>query len=51
MLKPERFVAVATHGWWHENHAGKGEKKQELGDHRLLKVVLHELDEGRSSDR
>lgn len=48
LLEPERFAAVATHGWSHENHAGKGEKKQELGDHRLLKVVLHELDEGRS---
>lgn len=47
-LKPEPFAAVATHGWSHENHAGKGEKKQELGAHRPLKVVLNELDEGRS---
>lgn len=47
-LKSERFAAVATHGWSHENHAGSGEKKQELGSHRPLKVVLHELDEGRN---
>ena len=39
-------VRVALHGWAHENHAGPGEKKQELGAHRPAKQVLAELENG-----
>ncbi len=46
-LKSEKLAAVATHGWSHQNHAGNGEKKQELGPHRALETVLAELEEGR----
>jgi peptidoglycan/xylan/chitin deacetylase (PgdA/CDA1 family) len=37
---------VAVHGWAHENHAGPGEKNQELGAHRSAETVLAELDQG-----
>ena len=40
-------VAVAQHGFSHRNHAGPGEKKQELGPHRPAARVLAELAEGR----
>ena len=36
-------IAVAVHGWAHENHAPDGQKKQELGPHRAAAVVLGEL--------
>ena len=36
-------IAVAVHGWAHENYAPDGEKKQELGPHRSAAVVLGEL--------
>lgn len=39
-------VHVLQHGWCHANHAGAGEKKFELGDHRPLAVVGDELDRG-----
>lgn len=39
-------VRVALHGWAHENHAGPGEKKQELGPHRPAERVLAELAKG-----
>jgi hypothetical protein len=39
-------VTVAVHGWAHVNHAGPGEKKQELGGHRPLAVVADELRRG-----
>lgn len=39
-------ISVALHGWSHQNHAGSREKKQELGSHRPLDVVLSELGEG-----
>jgi peptidoglycan/xylan/chitin deacetylase (PgdA/CDA1 family) len=39
-------VSVAAHGWAHRNHAGAGEKTQELGAHRPVDVVLGELAEG-----
>jgi hypothetical protein len=39
-------VSVAVHGWSHENHAAPGEKKQELGGHRLAEVTLGELYNG-----
>ncbi len=34
---------VAQHGWSHENHAPADEKKQELGPHRPVEVILAEL--------
>lgn len=40
-------VGVALHGWSHENHAGPGEKSQELGPHRPAAVVLTQLKVGR----
>ena len=39
-------VEVAQHGWSHTNHAGPGEKKQELGAHRPLGVVMEEVARG-----
>lgn len=42
-LAPEPGIAVAVHGWAHENHAPDGEKKQELGAHRPAGIVLAEL--------
>lgn len=45
-LAGENHVSVAVHGWAHKNHAGPGEKNQELGDHRPATDVLCELGEG-----
>jgi peptidoglycan/xylan/chitin deacetylase (PgdA/CDA1 family) len=42
-LALEPGIAVAVHGWAHENHAPDGEKKQELGPHRAAAIVLGEL--------
>ncbi len=39
-------VCVALHGWSHKNHAPLGEKKQELGLHGGVDVVLDELRNG-----
>lgn len=39
-------VAVAVHGWAHANHAGPGEKAQELGPHRPPEAVAAELAQG-----
>lgn len=39
-------VTVAVHGWSHANHAGAGEKKQELGAHRPVAAVLAEVARG-----
>lgn len=39
-------VTLLQHGYAHRNHAPQGEKKQELGDHRPLTRVLHELARG-----
>ena len=39
-------VAVAVHGWSHENHAPQGEKRQELGPHRAQLHVVAELTRG-----
>jgi hypothetical protein len=39
-------VSVAVHGWAHVNHAGPGEKSQELGTHRSVAVVLDEVRQG-----
>lgn len=38
---------IALHGFAHVNHAGLGEKKQELGPHRPAATVLDELGQGR----
>ena len=40
------WVRVAQHGWAHENHAGPGEKMQELGPQRPAPQVLAELAQG-----
>ena len=45
-LDARSSVSVAVHGWSHVNHAGDGEKKQELGSHRPAGVVLAELAAG-----
>lgn len=39
-------ISVAVHGWSHRNHAPSSEKKQELGVHRPVGVVLDELAKG-----
>jgi len=39
-------VGVLQHGWAHANHAGPGEKKMELGDHRPASLVADELRTG-----
>ncbi len=39
-------VAVAVHGWSHDNYAPDDEKKQELGLHRPLNEVVSELKRG-----
>lgn len=39
-------VSVAVHGWSHANHAGDGEKKQELSAHRSLAATTGELAAG-----
>lgn len=46
-LAAEEMVVPAVHGFAHANHAGRGEKKQELGAQRPARVVLGELAEGR----
>lgn len=45
-IADEAGVTVAVHGWAHRNHAGEGEKTQELGAHRPVGVVLDELGRG-----
>lgn len=39
-------IAVAVHGWSHQNHAPATEKKQELGLHRPIEQTLAELRRG-----
>jgi len=39
-------IAVAVHGWSHQNYAPAGEKKQELGLHRPLDEIRSELARG-----
>ena len=36
-------VCIAVHGWSHSNYAGPDEKKQELGLHRPLDIIVSEL--------
>jgi len=45
-LKGLDRVSVAVHGWSHQNHAPAREKKQELGAHRPVDVILDELSRG-----
>ena len=45
-LADTSLVSVAVHGWSHANHAGEGEKKQELGAHRPVATVAAELEAG-----
>ncbi|MCW5710746.1 polysaccharide deacetylase family protein [Shinella sp.] len=45
-LAEAALARVAVHGWAHENHAGPGEKSQELGTHRPAEAVLAELGQG-----
>ena len=45
-LKSEDRVAVAVHGWSHDNHAPPAQKKQELGSHRPGSAVLDDLRRG-----
>jgi hypothetical protein len=45
-LSREPHVLIAVHGWSHDNHAAPEEKKQELGHHRLVEVMLGELYKG-----
>jgi hypothetical protein len=45
-LADEGRICVAVHGWSHRNFAGLDEKKQELGHHRVAKIVLSELRDG-----
>src|SRR5471030_2384863 len=33
-IAPFRHIGILQHGWQHENHAARGEKKSELGAHR-----------------
>ncbi len=43
----ESRVRIGVHGFAHINHASKGQKKQELGDHRPLANVVEDLEIGR----
>ncbi|MCP4185639.1 MAG: polysaccharide deacetylase [Hyphomicrobiales bacterium] len=46
-VKSHPQITPAVHGFSHENHAGKGEKKTELGAHRPVDQVLRELNDAR----
>jgi len=39
-------ITIVQHGWSHGNHAPPSEKKCELGDHRPLNDIEHELTTG-----
>lgn len=45
-LRHSPDVIPVTHGWAHQNHAPKGEKKSEFGAHRPLDVRLTEARRG-----
>lgn len=45
-LDASNIAQIAVHGWSHTNYAGEKEKKQELGAHRDLSIVLDELQSG-----
>ena len=46
VLEDHSHVSVAVHGWSHHNHAPASGKKQELGLHRPLEEIRHELRSG-----
>lgn len=48
VMRHQRLVTGAVHGWAHANHAPLGEKPCELGRHRPLGTVLAELATGRA---
>ncbi len=39
-------ISIVQHGWSHQNHAPASQKKCELGDHRTLSDIQHELVKG-----
>lgn len=45
-LESERHVLPVVHGWSHANHAPPSEKRQELGLHRDLGVILDDCGRG-----
>ncbi len=45
-LESAPHIDVAVHGWAHQNYALPTEKKQELGSHRPLQVVLGDASQG-----
>ncbi len=45
-LRKADNIAVAVHGWSHQNHAPATEKKQELGLHRPIEETVAELTRG-----
>jgi len=47
-IESHRLLTPAVHGYSHENHAEKSEKKTELGAHRPVEQVLDSLEQARS---
>ncbi|MDL2405999.1 polysaccharide deacetylase family protein [Rhizobium calliandrae] len=45
-LASQKDLTVTVHGWTHQNYAPDETKKQELGAHRPLAIVLDELHKG-----
>lgn len=46
LLEDHPAISVAVHGWSHRSYSAPPEKKQELGMHRPLAIVLQELSDG-----
>ncbi|MCG6857072.1 MAG: polysaccharide deacetylase [Salaquimonas sp.] len=47
LVRDDRRIIGAVHGWAHVSHAPIGEKPCEIGGHRPLETVLNELRQGR----
>lgn len=47
LVRDDRRIIGAVHGWAHVSHAPLGEKPCEVGSHRPLETVLDELRQGR----
>lgn len=45
-LQDSAYISVLQHGWSHKRHSPDSEKKMELGEHRPLAEILHELRAG-----
>lgn len=45
-LQPMSHIDIAVHGWSHSNYAPATQKRQELGSHRPVELVLGELSKG-----